>query len=71
MADPEPNPWRHASVAVATQEQTAQKVSQIVATLLGRAGCVTCGRLIRLSAEFGVDPGPDLGKNGVTSVSFD
>jgi hypothetical protein len=69
MADPQPQPWRTAHVALATAGQTHAKVAEIVASILGRAGCVTCGRLIKLDVEFAVDPGPELTRSGAVSLS--
>jgi hypothetical protein len=68
--DPEPSPWRAVSVTLATEGQTREKVTELVTFILGRAGCHTCGRLIKFDADFAVDPGPEAANHGATSVSF-
>jgi hypothetical protein len=68
---PQASPWKSARITLSTQGQTKDKVTEIVGGILGRGGCYTCGRLISLEVEFGDDPGPDLGKLGVTSVQVE
>ena len=50
------------------QNQTLDIVNKIVASIIGRTGCHTCGRLLNLQIQFQGDPGPDLTKQGVISV---
>jgi hypothetical protein len=50
------------------QGQTPAKLHEVMIALLGHAGCNTCGRMIKLDVEFGVDPGPDAGQSGVISA---
>lgn len=47
--------------------QTPAKLHEVMVALLGHAGCHTCGRMIKLDVEFGVDPGPETA--GVISVT--
>jgi hypothetical protein len=48
--------------------QTQEKVHAIMNQMLGFAGCLGCGRLIRLVVEFG-DPAPDGEKTGAVAFS--
>lgn len=57
-----------ASLTLAPQNQNLDAVHKIVASILGKAGCGTCGRLIQLNLAFQGDPGPDLLKGGVISI---
>ena len=58
---------RQASQALINpQGQTPEKVHAIMNQMLGLAGCHTCGRLIRLTVEFG-DPAPDGEKTGAVA----
>ena len=50
------------------QHQNVESVNKVVANILGRAGCGTCGRIAFLDVHFAGDPGPDLAKEGVISV---
>jgi hypothetical protein len=59
---------KSARISLNPQHQTVDLVHQIVANILGRAGCGTCGRIAYLNVEFQGDPGPDLTKQGVISV---
>lgn len=59
---------KSARVTLTAQNQSLETIHAIVATVLGRAGCSHCGRLINLEFAFQGDPGPDLGKQGVVSV---
>jgi hypothetical protein len=68
MDNPNPSPWKSARLTLATEAQTRERVTELVAAILGRAGCLTCGRLVALEVEFASDPEPDLAGLGVTSV---
>jgi len=50
------------------QHQNIEMLNRVVASILGRAGCGTCGRIAYLAVQFVGDPGPDLVKDGVISV---
>ena len=50
------------------QNQNLDTVHKIVASIIGKTGCTTCGRLLNLQIQFQGDPGPDLAKQGVISV---
>jgi hypothetical protein len=57
-----------ARVTLATHQQTLDSIHSLVATIVNMAGCLKCGRLLRLDLQFSVDPPPDLAKQGVISV---
>jgi len=57
-----------ARISLNPQHQNLDMLNRIVANVLGRAGCGTCGRIAYLSVQFVGDPGPDLTKEGVISV---
>lgn len=59
---------RSAKLTLATHNQNLETVNHVVATILGKAGCPTCGRLINLEFAFLGDPDPNLAKQGVVSV---
>jgi hypothetical protein len=44
-------------------------VHKVVESILGRAGCPTCGLLSVIELKFISDPPPELAKLGVTSIS--
>ena len=48
--------------------QNLESINRIVKDILGRAGCPTCGRIAFMEVQFQGDPGPDLAKEGVTSM---
>ncbi|HLK59686.1 MAG TPA: hypothetical protein VKU00_24205 [Chthonomonadaceae bacterium] len=51
------------------QNQNLDTVHRVLANILNRAGCSHCGRLALLDIQFQGDPGPDLSKEGVVSVT--
>jgi len=58
-----------ARLALNPHSQNIEHIQQIVKTVLGRAGCISCGRMLRLEIEFLGDPPDELGKlPGVISV---
>jgi hypothetical protein len=57
------------TVALSTHEQTADKITQLVHSILGRAGCLSCGRIALLHVEFQSDPPPEIAKLGATSFA--
>lgn len=59
---------KSAKVTLAAHNQNLDTIHAIVASILGKAGCSHCGRLINLEFAFQGDPEPDLAKQGVTSV---
>jgi hypothetical protein len=67
-SEPQPSPWKIAHLTLSTEGQTRERVTELVAAILGRGGCHTCGRLVALEVEFEGDPGSDLARLGVTSV---
>ena len=58
---------KSATLTLNPQHQTLESVHRLVAQVLGRAGCATCGRIALLKVDFHVDPPPEFAKEGVTS----
>jgi hypothetical protein len=58
---------KSARIAFDTSNQKVESVQRVVAYILGKSGCNTCGRLINLNMEFQGDPAPDIGQ-GVLSL---
>jgi hypothetical protein len=56
-------------VSLATEGQTKEKLTELLYTVLGQYGCHGCGRLIKVDMTFAADPGPELSKQGATSIS--
>jgi hypothetical protein len=61
---------KSATLTINPQHQTLEGVHRLVAQVLGRAGCATCGRIALLKLDFHVDPPPELVKDGVTSFEM-
>jgi hypothetical protein len=59
---------KSARISMNPQNQKIETVNKVVASILGRAGCLTCGRIAFLDIHFQGDPGPDLVKEGVISI---
>jgi len=57
-----------ARVTLNPQHQTAESVNALVASIIGKSGCRTCGRLINLNFTFQGDPDPDSAKAGAISM---
>ena len=57
-----------AKLTLAAEHQNVEKINELVAAILGKAGCRACGRLINLEFQFQGDPGPDLAKAGAISL---
>ena len=57
-----------ATLTLAPQNQNIDTVHKIVASIIGKSGCNTCGRLVKLDLAFQGDPEPDQAKLGVISV---
>lgn len=49
--------------------QTADSITHLVKDILGKAGCLACGRLAFLHMDFISDPDPALAKGGVVSIA--
>jgi hypothetical protein len=60
------SPTKSARLTLALENQSLESINRIVASIIGKSGCRTCGRLLNLDFEFQSDPGPDL--SGVVSV---
>jgi hypothetical protein len=69
MDKPQPSPWKSASITLATEGQTKEKVVELLSAVLGKTMCYACGRLVKLDMTFGDDPGPDMARHGATSIS--
>lgn len=63
-----PIPAKSAKITLAPQNQTLDMVNALVANIIGKSGCRTCGRLINMTLQFQGDPAPDLAKEGVISI---
>jgi len=48
--------------------QDRDAVNTVISGILGRAGCLHCGRMVRLDVEFAADPGPEFEDAGAISV---
>jgi hypothetical protein len=59
---------KSARVTLNPHNQKVETVNALVEGILGKSGCRTCGRLIKLDFQFQGDPEPDLGKAGAISV---
>ncbi|MGA3342778.1 MAG: hypothetical protein ABSD11_19810 [Methylocella sp.] len=59
---------KSAKITLAPHNQSLEAINAIVAGIIGKSGCRTCGRLIQLEFQFQGDPDPDLVKAGVISV---
>ncbi len=57
-----------AQITLNPEGQDSDAITGIVAGILRRAGCLGCGRLVRLDAEFAADPGPEFEDFGAISV---
>ena len=58
-----------AKLTLNPEQQNLDHVQRIVASIIGRAGCLQCGRLLRLELEFLGDPAVDITKlHGVISL---
>jgi hypothetical protein len=56
------------SVILNPKGQNLESVHRVVAAILGRAGCSTCGRAAVLRVDFLGDPLPEFGKENVISL---
>jgi hypothetical protein len=59
---------KSANVTLNPQNQNLESVNALVAGILGKSGCRTCGRLINLNFQFQGDPDPSIAALGVVSV---
>lgn len=59
---------KSAKVTLSTQHQSTESIHGLVSSILGKADCPACGRLINLEFQFHGDPGPDFAKVGAVSV---
>jgi hypothetical protein len=57
-----------ATVTFNPHAQNLESVNLLVASIIGKSGCRTCGRLINLAFKFAGDPEPDLAKGGAIAV---
>jgi hypothetical protein len=57
-----------AKLTLNPKQQNLESVHQIVAGIIGRSGCLACGRLINIDLVFQGDPDPDFGNQGVIAV---
>jgi hypothetical protein len=59
---------KSAKLTLNPHNQNIEAINRIVASIIGKSGCHTCGRLINLEFQFQGDPAPDLAKEGILSV---
>lgn len=64
-----PKGMKAAHVTFNPNDQTADHIQEVVKYLLGKAGCLACGRVALLNIEFLGDPERELAQAGVISVS--
>jgi hypothetical protein len=57
-----------AKVVFNPKDQKVEAIHRILGTVLGRAGCLGCGRLAVLEVQFAVDPAPEVGAISVTTA---
>ncbi|MGD1091775.1 MAG: hypothetical protein ABSB35_07250 [Bryobacteraceae bacterium] len=57
---------KSARLTLSLEKQNLETINRIVASIIGKSGCNTCGRLLNLDFQFQGDPGPDLA--GVVSA---
>jgi len=57
---------KSAKLTLSLEKQNLETINRIVASIIGKSGCTTCGRLLNLDFQFQGDPGPDL--SGVVSA---
>jgi len=63
-----PSHGKSVSLMLNPHHQNLESVHRLVAQVLAKAGCTACGRIALLNIDFVGDPGPDLSKEGVTSM---
>lgn len=63
---PMPVGTKSARLTLSLEKQNLESINRIVASIIGKTSCNTCGRLLNLDFQFQGDPGPDL--SGVVSV---
>jgi hypothetical protein len=61
-------PAKSAKITLNPSNQNLDAINRIVANIIGKSGCNTCGRLINMEFQFQGDPAPDLAKEGIISV---
>ncbi|HEV2201111.1 MAG TPA: hypothetical protein VGR73_14935 [Bryobacteraceae bacterium] len=59
---------KSAKVTLTPHNQSLEAITKVVAGIIGKSGCRTCGRLINLDFQFQGDPGPELTQEGVVSM---
>jgi hypothetical protein len=59
---------KFAKLTLNPEKQNIEMVTRIVTGIIGRSGCLACGRLINIDLQFQGDPDPEFGNQGVTSV---
>lgn len=60
---------KFAAASLGTKDQNLDQINHLVASMLGRAGCLKCGRVALLRVDFLSDPPPELAKFNVTSFN--
>jgi hypothetical protein len=62
---------KSARLTLNPEKQNLEMVHRIVSGIIGRSGCLTCGRLINIDLQFQGDPDPDLVHQGVISAQME
>jgi hypothetical protein len=62
------NGMKIAKLTLNPKGQNLEVVHKIVAGIIGRSGCLTCGRLINIDFQFQGDPEPGFETQGVIAV---
>ena len=65
-----PTPGKSVTLTINPHNQNLDSVHRLVAQVLGKAGCGTCGRIALLRVDFLGDPTPELAKEGVISAEM-
>jgi hypothetical protein len=63
-----PTNIKSATLTLNPERQNLEAVHRIVSGIVGRSGCLTCGRLINIDFQFQGDPDPELVHQGVISA---
>jgi hypothetical protein len=61
---------KSATLALNPHQQNIESVHRLVAHVLGKAGCSSCGRIALLKFDFVIDPPSELAKEGVISAEL-
>ena len=60
---------KFAAVTLNPKDQKLETIQRVVASILGRGGCETCGRIAVLRVDFVSDPPAELARENVLSFT--